>query len=60
MCAHARDCSDSILVLCFVMGFVLQLGEIPHNRVDFHCDLIAFFSNFVGVAKPMTLLTCCT
>ena len=35
--AHARAevCLDCVLVLCFVMGYVFQFGEIAHKRVHY-------------------------
>ena len=29
-------CFDCALVLCFVMGYVLQFGEIAHKRVHYY------------------------
>ena len=29
-------CLDCVLVLCFVMDYVVQSGEIAHKRVHYH------------------------
>ena len=40
VCVRARAlgevCFDCVLVLCFVMGYVLQFGEIAHKRVHYY------------------------
>ena len=33
---YAEDCFDSVLVLCFVMGYALQFGEIAHKRIHYY------------------------
>ena len=40
-CTRAEVCVDCALVLCFVMGYVLQFGEVEHKRVLLP-DLVCF------------------
>ena len=35
-CTCVEVCFDCVLVLCFVMGYVLQFGKIAHRRVHFY------------------------
>ena len=39
VCVCAQVCFDCVLVLCFVMGYVLQSEETAHKRVhyDYYC-----------------------
>ena len=36
MRALAQCCFDCVLVLCFVVGYVLQFGELAHKCVHYH------------------------
>ena len=35
-CMLVQVCVDSVLVLCFVMGYVLQSGETAHTKVHYY------------------------
>ena len=35
-CVLAEVCFDCVLILCFVMGYVLQFGEMAHKRVHYY------------------------
>ena len=40
VCACARASLFGCSILCFVMGYVLQFGEIAHKRVHYYYDVV--------------------
>ena len=36
VCHRVRVCLDYVLVLCLVMGYVLQFRETAHKRIHYH------------------------
>ena len=40
VCVHMCKCVFTVLVLCFVMGYVFQFGEIAHERVRYYCSYL--------------------
>ena len=63
VCTHiqVKVCFDCVLVLCFVLGFVLQSGEIAHKRVYCYyyyyirgCDIVLLSPQFcVTCIRPV-------
>ena len=60
-CTQVEVCFDCFLVLCFVLGFVLQSGEMAHKRVHCYyyycirwCDIIPLSPQFrVTCIRPV-------
>ena len=36
VCVHTREGFNCVLVLCFVMGYMLQFGETAHKRAQYY------------------------
>ena len=58
VCMHiqVKVCFDCVLVLCFVLGFVLQSGEIAHKRV--HCYYYYIRGCDIALLSPQFCVTC--
>ena len=63
MHAHAFDwvCFDYVLILCFVMGYVLQFGEITCKRIHYYYGYYYnkghFLGCIIGVCVPFFLFS---
>ena len=48
---RAEVCFDCVLVVCFVMGYALQFGEVTHKRVHYYLHYYYYYHSCVSYTK---------